>query len=240
MAGTVVGRVTAIWRHPVKSLQGELLEVSDVGQHGLAGDRVYGVRDGLTGRVMSAKREPRLLQASARYHSGAAVVTLPDGASYAVDDPRLDVAMTEWLQRPVVVVAASMLRPSAAPFMDDCAVHLLTTATLASIRETHPAGDWQPRRFRPNVLVDAAGSGFAEDGWVGAQVGVGSARLQVVDRTIRCPMVSLAQPGLAADPRILATTGEVNDRRLGVYADVVVVGRLTVGDEVELAGRSSS
>ena len=61
MAGTVVGRVAAIWRYPVKSLQGESLEVSEVGLHGLAGDRVYGVRDGLTGRVMSAKREPLLL-----------------------------------------------------------------------------------------------------------------------------------------------------------------------------------
>jgi len=235
MAGTVVGRVTAIWRHPVKSLQGEQLEASDVGLLGLAGDRVYGVRDGLTGRVMSAKREARLLQASACYHSGAAVVTLPGGTSYAVDDPRLDVAMTEWLGRPVVVVGASMTRPSAAPFMDDRAVHLLSSATLASIREAHPAGEWGPRRFRPNVMVELPGSGFVEDGWVGSQVTIGSARLQVVDRTIRCPMVSLAQPGLDSDPRILSATADLNDRRLGVYADVAVAGRLSVGDDVELA-----
>ncbi|MCH7578107.1 MAG: MOSC N-terminal beta barrel domain-containing protein [Chloroflexi bacterium] len=38
---TVVGSVDALWRYPVKSMQGEEVEESEVGPRGLAGDRAY-------------------------------------------------------------------------------------------------------------------------------------------------------------------------------------------------------
>ena len=179
MTATVVGRVAELWRHAVKSLQGESLDSSEVGEHGLAGDRMYGVRDGLTGRVMSAKREPRLLQASARYAGGAVVVELPSGETHAVEDPALDVALTEWLGRPVVVVGATMMRPSGDPFMDASAVHLLTDAALRAMARQHPAGDWSPRRFRPNVVIDVGGFGLVEDGWLDRRVAIGDVELSV-------------------------------------------------------------
>ncbi len=234
MSGSVVGRIGALWRHPVKSLQGESLATSEVGAHGLAGDRMHGVRDGLTGRVMTAKREPRLLLASARYADGALLVDLPTGETHAVDDPALDVAMTEWLGRPVVVVAASMVRPSHDPFMDDSALHLLTDATLRLMARQHPGGEWSPRRFRANVVVEVDGFGLVEDGWLDCALGIGDVELVVRARTIRCVMTSAAQPGLVADPDILATTGVLTDKRLGVYADVVRPGRISVGDELRL------
>ena len=230
----VVGHVAALWRHPVKSLQGESLTSSDVGEHGLAGDRMYGVRDGLTGRVMSAKREPRLLLAAARYVDAALVVELPGGELHAVEDPALDVAMTEWLGRPVVVVGASMTRPSGDPFMDDSAVHLLTDASLRAMSRRHPDGDWSPRRFRANVVIEVDGFGFVEDGWLEQRLAIGDVSLAVGARTVRCPMTSMPQPGLVDDPAILATTAEMTNKRLGVYAEVVSAGHLAVGDEVRL------
>ena len=235
MAHSAVGRVAAVWRHPVKSLQGEALATSEVVASGLAGDRAYGVRDGVTGRVLSAKREPRLLYASARYDGGAVVVTLPDATSYAVEDPALDSAMAEWLGRPVAVVAASMTRPSGDPFMDASAVHLLSDASLRWMAHEYPDGDWSVRRFRANLLVAVAGSDPAEHAWVGRRVVVGAVELEVAERTIRCPMTSMAQPGLGADPAILATTGLLAEKRLGVYADVVTTGVVSVGDDVVVA-----
>lgn len=234
MSGNVVGHVNALWRYPVKSLQGESLTSSEVGAHGFAGDRMYGVRDGLTGRVMSAKREPRLLLASARYAGGALVVALPSGEQHAVEDPALDVAMTEWLGRPVVVVAASMVRPSHDPFMDESPVHLLTDAALQLMAGQHPAGEWSPRRFRANLVVSTEGAGQAEGAWVDRPLRIGDVELVVRKLTVRCVMTSAAQPGLAADPDILATTGSVSDKRLGVYADVVRPGNVSVGDEIRL------
>jgi len=234
MAGSVVGEVAALWRHPVKSLQGESLTDTEVGLHGLAGDRMYGVRDGLTGRVMSAKREPRLLEAAARYADGTVLVTLPGGETHAVEDPALDVCMTEWLGRPVVLLAATLARPSGDPFMDASPVHLVTDASLRTMAGQHPAGDWSQRRFRANVFVEVDGSGLVEDGWVERALAVGDVRLGVGERTIRCVMTSAAQPGLPADPAILATTAELTGKYLGVYAEVLAAGRMSVGDEVVL------
>jgi uncharacterized protein len=54
-----VGTVRALWRFPVKSMLGEQLDVVEVGDGGMAGDRGYAVRDRETGKVASAKH-PKL------------------------------------------------------------------------------------------------------------------------------------------------------------------------------------
>src|SRR5215467_12887270 len=44
---TVVGRVVALWRYPVKSMSAEELDGAEVSWHGLAGDRRWAfIRDG--------------------------------------------------------------------------------------------------------------------------------------------------------------------------------------------------
>ena len=52
--------VVGIWRYPVKSLQGEALDASVVERDGLEGDRLWGIRDGRTGRILTARRRPEL------------------------------------------------------------------------------------------------------------------------------------------------------------------------------------
>jgi uncharacterized protein len=232
MPRVVAGRVVELWRHPVKSMQGESLDAADVGPNGLDCDRRLAVRDGTTGSVLSAKRVPLLLEAAAAATDDGVVVTLPTGDRFLAGDPQLDVALTTWLDRPVSMVAAADVRPSGEPFFDAAPVHLLTTASLRAEAAAHPAGEWATRRFRPNLLVEVPGSDFVEDGWVEQDLTVGGVRLHVRKRTIRCVMTSAPQPGLGADPEILATTGRTNDKRLGVYVDVVVGGRVHVGAEL--------
>jgi MOSC domain-containing protein len=58
--------VSEVWRHPVKSLQGERVDEAVVENSGLAGDRRWGVVDCDTGKVLTGRREPSLLLASAR------------------------------------------------------------------------------------------------------------------------------------------------------------------------------
>src|SRR2546428_6210151 len=72
MPGVQVGTVTGLWRYPVKSMLGEALDESEVGEHGLAGDRAYALLDVRTGRVISAKnpkRWPLMFQLRAAYRS---------------------------------------------------------------------------------------------------------------------------------------------------------------------------
>ncbi len=43
-------KLAAIWRHPVKSLQGEQLSNAEVDSDGVRGDRCWGIRDERTGK----------------------------------------------------------------------------------------------------------------------------------------------------------------------------------------------
>ena len=51
--------VAELWRYPVKSMQGERVDVSDAADAGFTGDRAYAVIDPASGKVGSAKH-PRL------------------------------------------------------------------------------------------------------------------------------------------------------------------------------------
>lgn len=99
-----VGTVSELWRYPVKSMQGERIDVCDVGESGIEGDRAYAVVDAATGKVGSAKH-PRLwgalLQCRARTDGGRVAITLPDGSETGSDDPDVDARLSALLERPV-------------------------------------------------------------------------------------------------------------------------------------------
>jgi uncharacterized protein len=57
----------------------------------------------------------------------------------------------------------------------------------------------------------------------------------VTGTTERCVMVGFAQPGVAADPRVLRELAARADACFGVYADVVTPGTVSLGDAVTLA-----
>jgi uncharacterized protein len=122
-------------------------------------------------------------------------------------------------------------------FFDSATVHVLTTATLARLRELYPEGAMEVRRFRPNVVVDSGAgcSGFVEDDWVGRTLRLGDeVRLTVTGRCSRCVMTTLPQGDLPEDTGILRTAARHNDACVGVYAAVLTGGRLRHGDSVIL------
>jgi uncharacterized protein YcbX len=53
--GETVGAVKALWRFPVKSMRGEEVELVDLTERGLVGDRAYALVDTATGKVISGK-----------------------------------------------------------------------------------------------------------------------------------------------------------------------------------------
>ena len=57
--------VGGLWRYPVKSLQGSPVERIELRRPGVEGDRQWGIVDAATGKVLTAKRWPALLEASA-------------------------------------------------------------------------------------------------------------------------------------------------------------------------------
>jgi hypothetical protein len=261
MEANAQATIGQLWRYPVKSLQGTPVDRVDIGTAGVDGDRQWGIVDVETGKVLSAKRWPALLEASAALDgsSDGVVITLPDGTTLASNDPATDKALSAWLDHDVRLTRPDAdagtpyeltMDPTddssepwdfatpAGSFADLAAVHVLTTASLAAIGASYPEGQWDVHRFRPTALVDTGeATGFVEDEWVGGQVHLGGAVIDVFMPTPRCAMPGRAQPphGLDRDKAILTTLRDNHRNNLGIYAAVAVPGPVAVGDP---AGRA--
>lgn len=110
-----VGSIAALWRYPVKSMQGEALEVAEIGERGLVGDRAYAIREVETGFIASAKHPRKwgaLLACRARYAAEPRhgeplpelLITLPDGVVASSADPQIDAILSRALGRAVALV----------------------------------------------------------------------------------------------------------------------------------------
>jgi uncharacterized protein YcbX len=259
---TLVGRVAELRRHPVKSMQGETLTRAVVGPHGIDGDRAFAVVDAETGRVASAK-DPRkwagMLGLRAELCDGVLRLTAPDGDVSRSDTDDLSAVLSRLLGRsvtlrssPTASAAIEVEWPDvpglpaagtrtveqlpAGGCFDLAPLHLLTTAALSRFRELAPDSDFDPRRFRPNLLIETVAglAGFAESAWVGRTLLVGDLRLDVTAPCSRCVMTTLAQPGLGADPQILRAAVAHNAAAAGVYATARHAGGFAVGMPVWL------
>ena len=120
-------------------------------------------------------------------------------------------------------------------FFDLAMIHLLTTATIDRLRALYSQGRFEVRRFRPNIVVDVAEEGFAENTWIGRTLAIGDrVRLNVTGPCPRCVMTTLAQGDLPKDPGILRTAAQHNGVNVGVYAEVVQGGTIRRGDPITL------
>jgi uncharacterized protein len=242
--------VVGLWRYPVKSLQGETIDVARVDADGVAGDRQWGIRDQRTGRILTARRRPELLGASATSGVDEPVITLPDGSTVAGRGKRTDRQLSEWLASPVSLVpsageagraeffadatddtsqAVEWTMPEGR-YVDAAPILVLTTASLRTAARHYPDGTWDVRRFRPNVLIDLEGDGWVEDSWVGCQLRIGTVTLLPTQPCIRCTMVTRSQPGLDADVAVFRTLARHHGGLFGVWSDVVVPGSMSLGD----------
>jgi uncharacterized protein len=82
--------VAEIWRYPVKSMIGEIVDHADLDATGIVGDRVWATRDLERGGIRGAKKIGDLMQCAARaLDGGHATITLPDGEKVDTTDPEV-------------------------------------------------------------------------------------------------------------------------------------------------------
>ena len=232
VGGREVGRVVGLWRYPVKSMAGEPLPEAEVSWYGVAGDRRWAfVRDGLvrSGFPWLTIRErsdlghyrPSFLQPE-RPDASPTVVRTPAGEVLDVVDPALADELGEGV-RP--------LKQDRGVF-DVMPLSLMTTQTITSVG-TFVDRELEVQRFRPNLLVEAAGdAAFPEDGWVGSVLAVGELCMRVDQRDKRCVVVNVDPVTTDRDPAILRAIARRRDSRLGVYGSTVRPGRVALGDPV--------
>lgn len=208
--------VAGLARYPVKSLQGEDLDELRLEARGAVDDRRWALRepDGRLGSGKSTRRfraMARLLDLGARLVPGGVEVRLADGRRLTAG-AELDAALTAHVGRPV-----RLAEEDDVPHHDDGPLHLVGAASARAL-------DADPAVCRANLVL-ATSEAFVEEGWVGRDLLVGTARLRVTGTTERCVMVGRAT---------LARVAAAHDLQLGVYADVVVPGTVRLGDVVEV------
>ncbi|MCU1363004.1 MAG: hypothetical protein JWM55_832 [Acidimicrobiaceae bacterium] len=250
--GSARPRIGSLWRYPVKSMQGESLNELRCESNGVAGDRSYGVLDVESGTVLSAKREGRLLEAAAHWRAGVLVVRLPDGNEFH-HGSLLDEALSDWLGRRVrVVLAATYGRATfqspedfehddsalvswegtSGSFVDESALHFLTTGDLRRLSKERPDLQWDVRRFRPNIVIDSPHSVKVVPG---GGISLGEVEIEMVKACSRCVMTTRAQPGnLERQLDVLRHVSRTHHGEVGARAWIKRAGSLRVGDEVTI------
>ena len=187
-------------------------------------------------------------------------ITLPDGEIVSSTQEDLDERLSELFGREVSFAATAPEQPSLeeywpdieglayqetvtdeamrpGTFFDSAVVHVLTTATIDRLRELYPAGRFEVRRFRPNIVVEPSSGerGFVENEWIGRELAIGGdVRLSVTGACARCVMTTLPQGDLPKDPGILRTAAKHNGVNVGVYASVLRGGRIGRGHALRL------
>ena len=120
-------------------------------------------------------------------------------------------------------------------YVDAYPVHLMTEQSMRAMAALAPGSEFDVRRFRPTILIDALGGAVQPElDWCGGILRAPEAALAPLIPTIRCVMPTHAQPGLDRDPAITRTIAAHSRRCLGVYGNVITGGRIAEGDDLML------
>jgi uncharacterized protein YcbX len=234
-----VGKVSELWRYPVVGLQGESLKRATIRETGISGDRAYQLRD-RSGKILgpvpqsSSPNERSLLGFGASIDKGKGLLTVSLGdEATSVDRPDFEKKLGLAVGVPVRIEEST--KPETR-VKNGRAIHLISDSSIRALKRTYPAGDFDVRRFRPNLVLTLGGGAedFAEEAWIGRSLKVGSAVLKVEKPNERCVVPTMSQRGVREDKRILETIVEANDRMLGVLCSVAKSGSVAVGDSVLL------
>lgn len=113
-------------------------------------------------------------------------------------------------------------------------LHIVTSNSIAMLKSLEPEGDFQSRRFRPNIYIESAQENdhLDEFDWVGGTLFIGDTVIRCESRTVRCSMPAQPQRGLEKDSKVLRTLEKHTQRHLGIYASVIRPGVIRDGDHV--------
>lgn len=245
------GRVTALYRYPVKGFSPEPLDAVDLVEgETLPFDRAWAIENGPSGfdpqnpahlpkiRFLCLMKNEGLAKLATRFDAATSTFTVTeDGATLA--EGRLDTAEGRAAIEAFVAARfaavlrgpARLLRAPGHSFSDVAkkVLHLVNLATLREMEE-RLGRPISPLRFRPNVVVDGLPPRVELD-WPGREVTIGGLPFEVIKRTERCAATNVDPATGARDmeiPRFLM--GFLGHTDCGVYLRSRASGRLSRGD----------
>ncbi len=247
-------RVEQLYRYPVKGLSAEALEsVALTPGQCLPHDRRFALAQGDSpfnpaAPAWASKRHFGCLAANASLaqlrtafdpNSGLLALHGPNGTSLLAETDTLEgqAAIAAFLTSHLGTEARGTPRFLEAPGHNftDVAPKCVSIIGLASLHALEQAASVSlaPLRFRANVYV-SGGRPWAEFDWLGQDIQLGSARLRVFKRIVRCPATAVnpttAQRDIDTPALLRQHFGHAD---LGVYAEVLEAGEVAVGDALE-------
>lgn len=234
---TRVGTVKEIWRYPVKSMEGERLEVADVFWNGINGDRraafVRGDND--SGFPwLTARQVPQMNQYRPRYadladvqHSEV-IVDTPDGRHLPLHSPELQAELAQAYGH-----AVSLIRIKRGVF-DELPLSLMSVASAEALANKLDIAQ-DVRRWRQNVIIETVdGRAFAEEEWIGQTIVIGAVQIRLHQPIPRCVMVNVDPETAVKDARVLKYVANNRDNCVGIGCTPQSVGTIRVGDVVKV------
>jgi len=251
--------VIAIYRYPVKGLSAERMDrVSLIPGECLPHDRRFAVALGSTRfdpqhpewlpkiRFVMLMRDEKLARLRTRFDAEngvlaitengrdvlRAVIMEPEGRRQAAEflaDFLGDVdGPLRVVEAPGHAFADARRKPNAT---SDKYVSLINRASIAAL-EAAMGVPVDPLRFRANVYFSGAPA-WSEHGWIGSEIALGAARLRVISPITRCAATQVNPVTAQRDLDIVAALerafGHIN---MGVYAEVVAGGEISLGDRL--------
>jgi uncharacterized protein YcbX len=218
----------------------ESLSAAEVDWYGVVGDRRFGfVQETDTSDFpwLTIREVPGMTRYAARSgadpEKDAPVVTTPDGRELAVTDDALATELADAHGKPIRLVRTFR------GLFDCFPLSVMSVQTVAGIGALADR-ELTPLRFRPTILVDAPGTAFPEDEWVGRTLQFGEGddapRMRVDVRDQRCMMINFDPQTAERDPAVLRAVAQNRDACAGVYGSVERPGVLRAGAPVTLIG----
>jgi uncharacterized protein len=231
--------VTAIYRFPVKSMGGEVLQVANLRWQGIDGDRQYGFyRAANTSRFpwLTGREVAELITCSARYlepddprHSRLTVTI--HGDQYDIGDPRL----CDYLSR-AAGEEIRMIQVGRGLF-DAMPVSIITPPTIAQIAARCDRSI-DVRRFRANIVIEPIDGSAREIDWIGKTLAFGDrsdpAKLCANVAIDRCVMITIDPDTAERDPAILRRVVEDFNNEVGIRCATGAPGIVAIGDVVRI------
>lgn len=234
---SILGRVAALQRFPVKSMAAEPLTVAELDWQGIEGDRQYAfvrAANGTRFPWLTAREVPAMVLHTARFSDPAqpkratVLVETPDGAVMPLHDALLHRHLEAAAREPVALIQV------ARGVYDSMPVSIQTTGGHARIEAAH-GGTLDPRRFRTNILIE---SDLSATDWQGLRLAFGppedGAVLHCADPIARCVLTTIDPDTGAKDPRVLRTIAQGFGNCYGLYAAPARPGLIRLGDVVRV------
>jgi uncharacterized protein YcbX len=260
----IVGSVESVWRYPVKSMRGEMLQQAFVGFAGIYGDRVYAFRS--TGApagfpYLTAREQEQMLLYTASFRNSDRMMRPPNlpeaeatapGATPVYPDPpdiSLDVGTPSGevlaIDDPRLIdmladgdcAQGSITLHRSDRAMTDCRPISLFSMQTARVLAAEIGSAIDKRRFRANLYLNLESSdGFAENAFVGRTLRIGpKVVIAVTDQDPRCKMITLDPDTAERNSEVLRTINQIHDNKAGVYGAVLIEGMVRPGDKITLA-----